>query len=78
MVESFEPLTVLTSSVSYTTRGGVNTCLPNLPVCVPTTLVPIRGRFHCIPEILAAIVRRGIRPTMLSYVDIEIEGKSQK
>ena len=78
MPNDFTSLTVLSSSVSYTTRGGVTICLPNLPICVPTTLVPLRGRFNCIPEILNTIINKGIKPSMLKCIDIKIDGKLQK
>lgn len=78
MSNNFDPLTILMAPVSYTTLGGVNTSISNLPICVPTTLIPYRGRFCCIPEILKTIVGNGIRPTMLSHIDIAIEGKLNK
>lgn len=77
MVDLLYGVEVIHTPIKVISRGGVHTDYPTCPICVPTTIIPFRGRFVSIPEVIPTLVNRGLKPSMLSSITIGITKKNE-
>jgi hypothetical protein len=73
VVDNFSVTTVIPTDVAITSKGAVCTLYPKIPIMVPTTMVPFRGKFAAVPEVMRTITSRGFRPNMLARIDVGIK-----
>lgn len=78
MTTHLDGLEVMHTSVSVVSRSRVETEYPTFPICVPTTIIPFRGRFATLPEILPTLVGKGFKLNMLSEITVGLPKNDKK
>lgn len=78
MVDPYSAMSTVNSNMVVKLRSKQTTHFPKYPFPVPLMLVPQRGRFVTIPEVMPTLVAKGYKPNVIDTIDIEIPAKVTK
>jgi hypothetical protein len=75
MVDPYSAISTVTTNVVIKLRSKQTTHFPKYPFPVPIMLIPQRGRFITVPEVMHTLVAKGYKPNLINTIDIEIPAR---